>query len=111
LHVLRGLIGTEKFWQGIREYYRRYRDSNASTDDLRRVVEDVSGRDLQWFFQQWLTRAGSPAVTWSSRYDAAAKKVELIVTQTQAGDAHHLPTEPSLGRKISTIDGTARWPH
>ena len=30
LHVLRGQIGTEKFWAGIREYYRRFRDSNAS---------------------------------------------------------------------------------
>ena len=31
LHMLRGVIGTEKFWAGIREYYRRFRDSNAST--------------------------------------------------------------------------------
>ncbi len=34
LHILRGEIGTEKFWAGIREYYRRYRDSNASTAGL-----------------------------------------------------------------------------
>ena len=34
LHMLRGQIGTEKFWDGIREYYRRYRDGNASTADL-----------------------------------------------------------------------------
>jgi aminopeptidase N len=108
LHVLRGLIGTEKFWQGIREYYRQYRDSNASTGDLRRVMEEVSGRDLEWFFQQWLTRAGSPAVTWSSRYDAAAKKVELIVTQTQAGDAYYLPMEVSVGGKIEKIDVTSK---
>ena len=34
LHMLRGQIGTANFWAGIREYYRRYRDSNASTDDF-----------------------------------------------------------------------------
>ena len=36
LHMLRGQIGTDKFWAGIREYYRRYRDSNASTADFQR---------------------------------------------------------------------------
>src|ERR1044071_6740673 len=39
LHTLRGVIGTEKFWAGIREYYRRYRDRNASTDDFHKVME------------------------------------------------------------------------
>lgn len=35
LHMLRAQLGTETFWAGIREYYRRYRDANASSDDLR----------------------------------------------------------------------------
>ena len=34
LHMLRGTIGTETFWTGIREYYRRYQNQNASTDDF-----------------------------------------------------------------------------
>src|SRR5205085_12177857 len=60
LHLLRGQIGTPKFWAGIREYYRRYRDGNASTDDFRTVMEEVSGTDLGWFFRQWAYRSGSP---------------------------------------------------
>ena len=52
LHMLRGYRGTPLFWQGIREYYHRYRDSNASTADLRKVMEDISGKDLAWFFGQ-----------------------------------------------------------
>ena len=35
LHMLRGVVGTDTFWAGIREYYRRYRDGNASTADFR----------------------------------------------------------------------------
>ena len=70
LHMLRGVIGTEKFWAGIREYYRRYRDSNASTDDLRRVMEEAGGTDLDWFFRQWLRRAGSPVVEGGWKYNA-----------------------------------------
>jgi aminopeptidase N len=108
LHVLRGVIGTEKFWQGIREYYRQYRDSNASTDDLRRVMEEASGRDLRWFFQQWLYRAGSPSVESTWRYDAASKKVELTIAQTQAGEAFRLPMDVSVDGKVERIDVTSK---
>ncbi len=64
LHMLRGLIGTEPFWRGIRLYYQRHMNGLASTMDLRRVMEEVSGQDLGWFFEEWLTRAacrGCPA--------------------------------------------------
>ena len=63
LHMLRYNIGTDNFWDGIREYYRRYQNQNASTDDLRAVMERASGKDLRWFFSQWLTRSGVPALT------------------------------------------------
>jgi aminopeptidase N len=104
LHMLRGVMGTEKFWQGIREYYKRYRDSNASTDDFRRVMEEAAGSDLRWFFQQWLQRAGSPSIEWSWRYDAGAKKVEISLTQTQHGEPYRLPLEVSVGGKLQRIE-------
>jgi aminopeptidase N len=94
--MLRGQIGTEKFWAGIREYYRRYRDGNASTQDFRQVMEEVSGADLGWFFQQWLYRAGSPAVKGGWKYNAATKKIEVELTQTQAGEAFRLPLEVAV---------------
>jgi aminopeptidase N len=93
LHMLRGVIGTEKFWAGIREYYRRFRDSNASTEDLRRVMEETSGADLDWFFQQWLYRPGSPVVSGGWKYNSAAKVVEIELAQTQSGAAYRLPLE------------------
>ena len=40
LHMLRGLVGTENFWKGIRLYYARYRDRSVSTADFRGVMED-----------------------------------------------------------------------
>ncbi len=93
LHVLRGQVGTDRFWAGIREYYRRYRDANASTADFRKVMEEVSGTDLGWFFQQWLYRAGSPVVEGGWKYNPASQKIEIELTQTQAGDAYRLPLE------------------
>ncbi len=100
LHMLRGQSGTEKFWEGIREYYRRYRDSNASTDDFRQVMEEISGADLGWFFRQWLYRAGSPVVEGGWRYNAAAKMIEIELAQTQPGDAFRLPLEVGVGARM-----------
>ena len=111
LHMLRGVIGTEKFWAGIREYYRQFRDSNASTQDLRRVMEETAGADLGWFFEQWLLRPGSPAVSGGWKYNAAAGKIEIDLVQTQSGAAYRLPLEiavtvagapPSVRRIVCT---------
>jgi len=96
LHMLRNLMGTEKFWLGIRDYYQRYRNSSASTDDFRKVMEENSGLELSWFFRQWLARAGSPVVEGSWRYDAATKKIVIDLTQAQAAEAYRLPLEVGL---------------
>ena len=108
LHMLRGQIGTDKFWAGIRDYYRRYRDSNASTDDFRRVMEENSGVDLRWFFDQWLNRAGSPNVSGSWRYDAEAKKIVVNLAQEQPGDAYRLPLEVGVSSRIEQIEMTRK---
>jgi aminopeptidase N len=114
LHMLRGEIGTEKFWAGIREYYRRFRDSNASTADLEGVMEEVSGADLRWFFQQWLYRAGSPVVEGTWHYNPAAKKVEIELAQIEAGEPYRLPMEIGLAEsavappKIARIEMTGK---
>lgn len=103
LHMLRGELGNDKFWAGIREYYRRYRDANASTADFRQVMEDTSGKYLGWFFTQWLYRAGSPVVEGTWTYDAAAKKVKIDLAQTQPGAPYRLPIDVSVGGKIERI--------
>ena len=108
LHMLRAEIGTERFWQGMREYYRRYRDSNASTEDFRRVMEEAAGRDLRWFFDQWLLRAGSPAIESSWHYVPGAKQLELRLTQTQPGLPYRLPIEVAVDGKIETIELSAK---
>lgn len=101
LHMLRELIGTETFWRGIRLYYQRHMNGLASTDDLRRVMEQVSGQDLSWFFRQWLNRSGVPSVEGTWRYDAAAKQVVATVRQTQAGEAYRF----TLGIGVAQATG------
>ncbi len=103
LHMLRGLIGTDKFWTGIRDYYRRYRDSNASTEDLRKVMEEDAGLDLGWFFHQWLNRPGSPIVQGGWHYNPGSKRIEIELSQTQPGDAYRLPLEIGI-----SLDGNSQ---
>ena len=113
LHLLRGQIGTENFWAGIREYYRRYRDGNASTAEFRKVMEEVSGQDLGWFFQQWVYRAGSPAVEGGWKYNAAAHTIEIDLAQTEPGDPFRLPLEVSFAAagappRVAALQMTAK---
>ena len=113
LHMLRYEMGTERFWDGIREYYRLYQNQNASTDDLRAVMERHAGRDLSWFFSQWLTRSGVPALKGSWMYDAAAKQVVIDIAQTQAGDPYRLLLEVgiasgSMAPRVERIELTGR---
>ena len=96
LHMLRYQLGTERFWDGIREYYRRYQNQNASTDDLRLVMEQASGKDLSWFFAQWLTRSGVPALTGGWYFDRAAKQLVVELTQAQSGEPYRLPLEVGI---------------
>jgi aminopeptidase N len=98
LHMLRGVIGTDTFWAGIRDYYRRYRNLNASTDDLRQVMEQASGVELGWFFDQWLKRPGMPTLDGTWRYDAAARQIAIELRQTQPGEPYRLPLEIGVAR-------------
>ena len=60
LHMLRGELGDEVFFRALSAYYQRFSGSSVITADLVKVVEEVSGRELGWFFEQWLDRPGCP---------------------------------------------------
>ena len=103
LHNIRGVIGTETFWEGIRLYYSRYKDSNATTADLRRAFEEAcaaavktcptGGRDLAWLFTQLLNRGGALQVQATWTYDTAAKQLQVTLEQTQTTGLYRMPIE------------------
>ena len=112
LHMLRHRIGTEAFWAGIRDYYQRYRNGSATTDDFRQVMEAHGRQDLRWFFTQWLQRAGSPAVEGGWRYDVASKRVVIELAQTHQGEAYRLPLDIAIttagATRLETVDLTQK---
>ena len=66
LHMLRSEFGDSVFWRAIRKYYSSFAGGIADTRDLQKVVEEVSGKDLKQFFDQWLYTPGQPdlEITW-----------------------------------------------
>ena len=70
------------------------------------MFERVSGKPLEWLFTQWLTRPGVPKLEGSWRYDAAAKQVEVTVSQSQAADPFRLNVEIGI---VSTPARSRAW--
>jgi aminopeptidase N len=93
LHMLRAEIGDEAFWRGLRDYYRIYKNSNASTENFKQVMQEASGKSLDVFFTQWLYKPGHPVLEWSWAYDSKSQALEITVDQTQPGDAFNVPLE------------------
>ena len=83
LHMLRNLIGDEKFQEAIRNYYSRYMNSNATTDDFKHEMEVVSGLDLDMFFNQWLYQGGHIILDGSWKYDDKKKEIIIDIQQVQ----------------------------
>jgi aminopeptidase N len=60
LHALRGYLGDEAFFNGMKEYFRRFSHKNATTSDFKNVMTLVSKKDVSEFFQKWLCKPGLP---------------------------------------------------
>jgi len=103
LHMLRGVLGTGTFWDGIRLYYQRFRNHNASSVDFQHAMEDACkqdsecpayGHDLSWYFSEWLHRGGILHASYAWRYDPAAHALTVTVDQAaDQGQYFQMPVE------------------
>jgi aminopeptidase N len=103
LHMLRGEVGDSTFFRGVRDYYRAYRDSSVLSEDFERVMERAAGRDLRWFFRQWLYQPGYPQLDVVVRVDSAAGRATVRVRQVQ-GTAWGLFRLPRV--EVRFLEGT-----
>lgn len=81
LHMLRKKLRDETFWKGIRAYYEKFKLNNASTNDFKNVMAEVSGENLDSFFTQWLQKSGHPILKTSWLY--YQNKLRILIDQTQ----------------------------
>ena len=87
LHMLRGLVGDEHFFTGLRRFYAQNRFKKAGTDDLRKAMEAESGRNLERFFERWIYDSTIPRL----RFSSAVEGQELVVRFEQVGEIFDLP--------------------
>lgn len=83
LHMLRKYLGDDAFFTGLSKYLHDYEYGTAEAVQIRLALETVSGRDLNWFFDQWFFSNGHPKLLVAYDYDANAKKVKVHVSQSQ----------------------------
>jgi len=83
LHMLRNYLGEDNFREGIRTYYKKYYNSNTTTEEFKKEMEVVSGMDLDLFFDQWLYNGGNIVLDGDWRYDERKKRVEVNLNQIQ----------------------------
>jgi aminopeptidase N len=117
LHMLRETVGDEMFWKALHRYLEEYKYKPVGTPDLQRVFEETTAQKLDWFFDQWVYKAGFPELRVRSFYNQPTGKLTLEVTQTQSGDAmtplvFRLPVEIELatdkGERTERIEITQR---
>jgi aminopeptidase N len=90
LHMLRGRLGDEAFFKGLRDYYNAHREANATTEDLRSALEKASGKSLREFFARWVYGSGHPVYelhNFSAEYSGAGEFLTINLKQMQAGAA------------------------
>ena len=83
LHMLRGIMGDEAFFRGIRDYYANRAGTSVMSGDFASDMAGADGEDLDWFFAQWLHQPGYPVLDVEQEWDLAAAEVAVTVRQVQ----------------------------
>ncbi|KFF25393.1 M1 family metallopeptidase [Chryseobacterium vrystaatense] len=83
LHMLRNYLGDDAFFAGMNDYLKSNEYQNAEAHQLRLSFEKVSGKDLNWFFNQWYFGSGNPKINYSFTFEPVKKQVALTINQTQ----------------------------
>lgn len=81
LHMLRNTVGDKAFFASLKDYLNTYAYSSAEAHQLRQSFEKVTGRDLNWFFNQWYYNQGHPNLTYSYTYNESEKKLHIQIKQ------------------------------
>jgi len=107
LHTLRAVLGDEPYFRALSHYLHKHEFSNVVSEDLKIAIEEATGENLEWFFDQWITNGGHPQFEVSYRYLADRKLIDLAVKQVQ-------PMVEGLGNfdlpvKITIATTAKRW--
>jgi aminopeptidase N len=91
LNMLRNFTGDSAFFKSLNLYLTSNKFKTAEAQNLRLAFEEVTGKDLNWFFNQWYYNHGHPKLDISYNYDESGKKASVFILQTQSVAAFKIP--------------------
>lgn len=83
LNLLRDYVGDDAYFATMKLYLNKHQYQSVEINDLRMAFEEVTGQDLNWFFNQWFMKPGHPVLELGRSYDAERGAYKIKVTQTQ----------------------------
>lgn len=87
LHMLRKYTGDDAFFAALHLYLKRNKFSSVEIHNLRLAFEEVTGEDLNWFFNQWFMESGSPVLDIRYNWNDTLHEQKVIIEQQQSPDS------------------------
>jgi aminopeptidase N len=106
LNMINDYLGQDAFSKGIQHYVKENQHKNVETSDLKKAFEEVTGKNLDWFFKQWVYEPGFPEYEVSYTYNQRNRTVKFKVSQVQDLENNNLfrmPIDIQIDEKIHTI--------
>jgi aminopeptidase N len=110
LHMLRNYLGDEAFFKGLNNYLVTNKYKTAEVHNLRMAFEEVSGEDLNWFFDQWFLGKGHPIIHTTQSIDKENGIVTIGIKQRQQTDnfpVYKIPVDVAIwdsnGKRVEKI--------
>lgn len=105
LHMLRNEVGDSNFKKIVRSYYEQFKFKNADTRDFQKVAETVTGKDLKWFFDQWLYQPGVPQL----KIDMEADGNDFKLNIRQGERIYRFPIDIQIIGNLGTASFKERY--
>lgn len=91
LDMLRWTLGDDGFFRSLAHYLKKFEFGVAETNDFKVAIEEATGQNLHWFFDQWLHSAGYPELEVTAEWQREQKLLRLSVKQTQENEEDKTP--------------------
>jgi aminopeptidase N len=108
LHMLRNYLGDEAFFAGMKNYLEKNKFKPAEFHQLRLAFEEVSGEDLNWFFNQWFLGSGHPILEYDQFVNNVDHQLEITISQRQNLELSPIYKVPM---EIAVFDATGKHIH
>jgi aminopeptidase N len=107
LHMLRFVLGDKLFWKALHHYILKYQHTAVETNDLKVAIEEATGQNLFWFFDEWLYKAGYPVFDLSYDWSDTVKTLFLHVRQIQKTDSLTVVFRTPVDIELTMPEGRA----